>query len=771
LILTMKTLMQRTFTPLAFALLTSIASAQYPISQQPYTLSSPAAGDLTVVVDVSDTTQSASGTTKKATLSVLRDYFLGSSATLPIANGGTGSTTASAARTALGLAIGTDVQAYHATLAAVSGSTYTGDDAITTLGTVTTGTWNGTTIAIANGGTGSTTAANARTALGLAIGSDVQAYNATLAAVSGSTYTGDDAITTLGTVTTGTWNGTTIAIANGGTGSTTASDARTALGLAIGSDVQAYNATLAAVAGSTYTGDDAITTLGTVTTGTWNGATIAIANGGTGSTTAANARTALGLAIGTDVQAYNAATTILGSDIALASEVSGTLPVANGGTGITAFGTGVATALGQNVSGSGSLVLGTSPTITTPTFSGAMTFPDNVRQTFNPGTDNAGINVGSLAGDPTTLVNGDLWYDSASGELTARIAGNNVALADSGGTTVTIGDVTASSFTNLSAMGTWTGTGLVTATTNTTSTTITPRFTASNLSAATADADPEDGIFDSRRTSPSYRWSATDYTAGTSVTRTFDAWLQTFDAAPDSWCIGADGSNYFSVRSDGSVAFFSNANLPSFIFPATGGEYEFTIDIDKPNDKAKLYGSAFVFDLAATTLAAGWPITFSSTSTFTGAVTLNGAATFNSTATFESGLSTGSGDDITGSGAITTSSSTEGLGYATGAGGTVTQATSRTTGVTLNKTTGAITTHTASLAAAAEATFTVTNSTVAATDTVVLSIKSGAAATPLAWVSAVAAGSFNITISNLHASTAETGAIVINFAVIKAVAN
>ena len=112
-------------------------------------------------------------------------------------------------------------------------------------------------------------------------------------------------LTSVGTISTGTWNGTTIAIANGGTGSTSASDARTALGLAIGTDVQAYNSTLAAVAGGTYTGDDSITTLGTIATGTWNGTTIAIANGGTGATTESGARTALGLAIGTNVQAYS----------------------------------------------------------------------------------------------------------------------------------------------------------------------------------------------------------------------------------------------------------------------------------------------------------------------------------------------------------------------------------------------------------------------------------------------------------------------------------
>lgn len=59
------------------------------------------------------------------------------------------------------------------------------------------------------------------------------------------------------------------------------------------------------------------------------------------------------------------------SQVALTTDVTGTLPVANGGTGITAFGTGVAAALGQNVTGSGGIVLQTSASLTTPTINTA----------------------------------------------------------------------------------------------------------------------------------------------------------------------------------------------------------------------------------------------------------------------------------------------------------------------------------------------------------------------------------------------------------------
>lgn len=106
-------------------------------------------------------------------------------------------------------------------------------------------------------------------------------------------------------------------------------------------------------------------------------------------------------------------------------------------------------------------------------------------------------------------------------------------------------------------------------------------------------------------------------------------------------------------------------------------------------------------------------------------------------------------------------------------GGTVTQATNRTTAVTLNTLCGAITTSTASLAAEAAAAFTVNNTLVAVTDTVVVSQRSGSNGGDTdVYVSTVANGSFQITVANNNASggTAETGAIIINFAVIKSVA-
>lgn len=138
-------------------------------------------------------------------------FASGTSNTQPVAAGGTGATTASGARTALGLEIGSQVQAYDATLTALAAYNTNGlvtqTSADTFTGRTLTGTTNRVTVTNGNGVSGNPTI-------------DIA-----------SNYTGQNTITTLGTISTGVWNGTAVPVANGGTGATTAADARTNLGL------------------------------------------------------------------------------------------------------------------------------------------------------------------------------------------------------------------------------------------------------------------------------------------------------------------------------------------------------------------------------------------------------------------------------------------------------------------------------------------------------------------------------------------------------------
>ncbi len=113
-----------------------------------------------------------------------------------------------------------------------------------------------------------------------------------------------------------------------------------------------------------------------------------------------------------------------------------------------------------------------------------------------------------------------------------------------------------------------------------------------------------------------------------------------------------------------------------------------------------------------------------------------------------------------------------GIGYITGkgVGASVTQITSTATGVTIHNLTGAIQMLASgmSLAAGLETQFTVTNNLVAADDIPVVVIRSFTGGTPIAAVTAVnsGGGSFQITVTNTHASTACT-ACTLSFAIIK----
>lgn len=113
------------------------------------------------------------------------------------------------------------------------------------------------------------------------------------------------------------------------------------------------------------------------------------------------------------------------------------------------------------------------------------------------------------------------------------------------------------------------------------------------------------------------------------------------------------------------------------------------------------------------------------------------------------------------------------LGYATGqgSGGAVTQLTSRTTGVTLNKPTGAITLFATGIAGHSADEFTLTNSFIGANDVVLACIKSGCAAGTRKYyqvhVVEVSAGSCIIAVGNLNNSAIASESPVIQFTVIK----
>jgi len=297
---------------------------------------------------------SESGATARTSLGLGAAALLGTP--LTVSSGGTSSTTASAARTALGVAIGSDVQAWDDDLDDVAALTPTdsyvmvgdGSDWVTESGAtartslgVAIGTdvqaydsdlsvlATFTSISTADGkvvigdGSGfvSESGSTVRTSLGLVIGSNVQAWDDDLDDVAALTPT--DSYVMVG-------DGSDWVTESGAT-------ARTSLGVAIGSDVQAYDADLSVLAtftsistadsefivgdGSGFVSENGATVrtsmgLGSIATQAANNVAItggsvagitdlAVADGGTGSGTAANARTALGVAIGSDVQAWD----------------------------------------------------------------------------------------------------------------------------------------------------------------------------------------------------------------------------------------------------------------------------------------------------------------------------------------------------------------------------------------------------------------------------------------------------------------------------------
>ena len=109
---------------------------------------------------------------------------------------------------------------------------------------------------------------------------------------------------------------------------------------------------------------------------------------------------------------------------------------------------------------------------------------------------------------------------------------------------------------------------------------------------------------------------------------------------------------------------------------------------------------------------------------------------------------------------------TEEIGYAPEAQGAVTQLTSKSTGVTLNKSAGQITMNGAALAAGTTVLFTLTNNLLSAKDVLIVNVGSGGTSGAYwPYVANVGAGTAVIGVYNNTASPLSQ-AIVLNFAVI-----
>ena len=158
---------------------------------------------------------------------------------------------ASAARSTLGVVIGSDVQAYDAELAALAGLTSAANKLpyFTGAGSASVADLS----AFGRSLIDDADAETARSTLGLAIGSDVQAYDAELAAIAGLTSAANKLpyFSGAGAASLADFSSFGRSLVD----DADASAARSTLGVVIGTDVQAYDAELAAIAGLTSAAD------------------------------------------------------------------------------------------------------------------------------------------------------------------------------------------------------------------------------------------------------------------------------------------------------------------------------------------------------------------------------------------------------------------------------------------------------------------------------------------------------------------------------------
>lgn len=247
----------------------------------------------------------------------------------------------------------------------IGASPLAGSASLTTVGTITSGTWNGTTIAIANGGTGATSKAAAFDALSPMTTSGDIVYGGTSGTgtrLAGNTTTTKQFLTQTGTgsasaaPTWGTISGTDVTYASQTAGTVFAAPSGAAgtpsFRALVASDIPTLNQnTTGTAANITATSNTTLTTLsnlisvGTITTGTWSGSFGAVSGANLTSLTAGNLSgtipsTVLGnstVFVGTTSIALNRASANQGltgiSSVAIPGATSGTVTISQATTG------------------------------------------------------------------------------------------------------------------------------------------------------------------------------------------------------------------------------------------------------------------------------------------------------------------------------------------------------------------------------------------------------------------------------------------------------